>query len=173
MIPLNEVPEIEAALLQIRELENQIQAAADKRDQSIAFYRNRIDEAQKIFETDTAQIKFEIDNITVALKRFCDENPPVNRKSHKFAGGSFGYRKPDMRYVIGGSEANSDNAALLKFVKTGHQEFLRVKESVDWKTLKTKLTDDGEQVFLQDTGEVINGMRPVPQPEKFFVKVTS
>ena len=48
MIPLNEVPEIEAALLEIRKLEQQIQDAADKRDQSIMFYRDRIAEAQKI-----------------------------------------------------------------------------------------------------------------------------
>lgn len=173
MIPLNEVPEIEAALLEIRKLEQQIQDAADKRDQSIAFYRDRIDEAQKIFETDTAQIQFEIDNITVALKRFCDENPPVGRKSHKFAGGSFGYSKPSARYVIGDSEANSDNAALLKFVKAGHQEFLRVKESVDWKTLKTKIVNEDGVICLRTTGDVIDGMREIPQPDKFFVKVTS
>lgn len=173
MIPLNEVPEIEAALLHVRELEDQIKAAADKRDASIDFYKSRIDEAQRVFETDTAQIQFEIDNITIALKRFCDANPPDKRKSHKFAGGSFGYRKQDPRYIIGDSEATADNAALLEFVKTGHQEFLRVKESVDWKKLKSELLSEDGQVCLRDTGEVIADMRAVPQPDRFFVRTTT
>lgn len=167
---LSGVVDIETALLEIHKLEEQIQAAADKRDKQIEFFRGRIDKARKNFETDTTRLQFEIDSISVTLKRYFDENPPVSGKSHKFAGGTFGYRKQDPRYTIGDTEANADNPELLKFVKDGHNEFLRVKETVNWKKLKTALSDDGGNVFIKDTGEIIPGMKAFTQPDKFIVR---
>lgn len=170
MSKITNVAEVEAALLELHKLQNQIRDAEEKRDQSIAFYKQRIDEAKKVFDTDAAQLQFDIGNISIDLKKFYDANPPARGKSLKFAGGSFGYHKQETRYKIGDSEASADNLALLDFVKNGHEDFLRVKESVDWKKLKSELTSDGQTVYLNTTGEIIPDMQACPQPDRFSIK---
>ena len=164
------VAQVEEALLVYRQLEDEIRQAELKRDQSIDFYRERIEDAKKIFDAETAPTRCDMKNIANALQRFYDENPPRRGKTLKFAGGAFGWHKPSARYKCGDSEAGSDNPTLLDFVKNGHEDFLHIVESVDWKKLKAALVADGENVYLADSGEVIPDMRAIPQPDNFTVK---
>ena len=164
------VADIEAILLQIHDREQVISAAAQKRDASIDFYRQRIDDAKHIFETETAQVREEIAGLQIPLANYFRDNPPKGkRKSLKFAGGSFGFNKAATRYFLDGEELNADNKNLLAFVKNNRQEFVKVKENVDWAGLKAALDFDGETVFFRDTGEVFDGVRA---QKNFYVKVT-
>lgn len=164
--------EIEQTLLEIRDLETQIRDAEIKRDNSIAFYQNRIAEAKKVFNSDTYDARINLENLLIQLKKFYDENPPAKGKSHKFAGGKFGYSKHTPKFFYDGKPAASDNAALLKFVKNNHAQFVRTKEFVDWDNLKKNLDFDGDNVILADTGEVIPKMKVQTLPDKFSVKTT-
>lgn len=64
---------------------------------------------------------------------------------------------------------------LIHFVKHNAHEFYKVQytESVDWRAFKSKLkiSDDGD-VYLEDTGEIIDGLRAQILPDKFEVKLT-
>lgn len=164
------VAEVEAALDKLHALERQMRAAEIKRDQSIDYYRQRIDDARKIFNAEAAAVQFDMNGINAELKTFFDENPPLRGKTLKFAGGNFGYHKQGTRYKFGDSEADADNPDLLNFVKNGHEDFLRVKESVDWAKLRNNLVYCGDNVYLKSTGELIPDMRAIPQPDKFVVK---
>lgn len=164
--------EIEQTLLEIRELENQIHDAEIKRDNSIEFYRRRIAEAEKVFGTDTYDTRIKLENLFIQLKDFYDENPPTKGKSHKFAGGKFGYSKQPTKFFVDGKPAASNNLALLGYVKEHCPQFVRTKEFVDWDNLKKNLDFDGDNVILADTGEVIPDMKVQTLPDKFSVKVT-
>ena len=171
MTEITNVADVETALLKFNEFQKQIALAEAKRDKSIEFYRQLIENAREVCRKEVDQIQFDAADVRLALKKFYDANPPARgKKTHKFAGGSFGYRKQDPCFVIGDSEATADNPALLEFVKAGHEDFLRVKESVNWSKLKPELAIDGDAVYLKSTGEVIPDMKALPQPDKFDVK---
>lgn len=164
--------EIEQKLLVIRRLEKSIHDAELKRDQSILFYQRCIAEAQDVFRKDTADDRFQLENLMRSLQRYFDENPPTKGKSLKFAGGKFGYSKRTPKFFYDGTPAASDNAALLEFVKSNHAQFVRTKEFVDWDKLRKNLDFDGDNVTLADTGEIIPDMKVQQLPDKFTVKTT-
>lgn len=164
--------EIEQKLLVIRSLEKSIRDAEVKRDKSIEFYRCCIAQAHDVFRKDTADDRFQLENLIRSLKRYYDENPPTKGKSIKFAGGKFGYSKRTPKFFFDGEPAASDNAALLEFVKNNHAQFVRTKEFVDWDKLRKNLDFDGDNVTLADTGEIIPDMKVQQLPDKFTVKTT-
>ena len=164
--------EIEQKLLVIRSLEQSIHDAELKRDKSIGFYQRCILEAQEVFRKDTADARFQLENLMRSLQRYFDENPPAKGKSLKFAGGKFGYSKRTPKFFYDGTPAASDNAALLEFVKNNHAQFVRTKNFVDWDNLKKNLDFDGDNVILADTGEIIPDMKVQKLPDKFTVKTT-
>ena len=164
--------EIEQKLLEIRELENQFHDAEIKRDNSIEFYQRRIADTEKVFKSDTYDIRIKLENLLIQLKTFYDENPPTKGKSLKFAGGKFGYSKHTPKFYVDGKPASSDNLALLGYVKEHCPQFVRTKDFVDWDKLKKNLDFDGDNVILADTGEVIPEMKVQTLPDKFSVKVT-
>lgn len=161
------VADVEGILLDIHNRQQIINAAEKKRDASIDFYRQRIDEAKDICEDETAQARDDIALLSLKLERYFDANPPKKRKSLKFAGGSFGYNKASAKFFLDGEELNADSKTLLDFVKNERPDFVRVKESVDWLKLKANLDYDNENVFFSDTGEVFGG---VHVQKKFFVR---
>lgn len=164
------VADVEDILLKIHRHEQKISAAAQKRDASIDFYRQRIDDAKKIFDDETEWARNDIAELSATLEQYFREHPPTGkRKSLKFAGGSFGFSKAATKYFLDGEELNSDNKNLLAFVKNNRQEFVKVKENVDWAGLKAALDFDGDTVFFKDTGEVFDGVRA---QKNFYVKVT-
>jgi len=65
-----------------------------------------------------------------------------------------------------------DDTEMLEWVRANELPFIRVRETLDWSEMKGHLTptDDGE-VILQDTGEIVPGMRFVPGEVVFSVKV--
>jgi len=162
------VADIEAILLDIHRREESIAIAAEKRNQSVDFFKSLIHNAQQNFLDETAEDKSQIEILKHQLETYFTENPPKGRKSLKFAGGSFGYSKSQTKFFLNGEQVDADSQPLLSFVKAKHGEFLKIKEYVDWATFKTKLNaDDPDNVFLQDSGEIIDGLRA---KKTFFVK---
>ena len=164
--------EIEQALLEIRELENQFHAAEIKRDNSIEFYQRRIADTNDVFKSDTYDIRIKLENLLIQLQTFYDENPPTKGKSHKFAGGKFGYSKQPTKFFVDGKPATSDNPALINYVKSYCPQFLKLKELVDWSKLKDEIHVEDGTAYLKSTGEVIPEMKVQTLPDKFSVKVT-
>lgn len=164
--------EVEQTLLVIRNLEKLIRDAEVKRDQSLMFYRHCLDKANDVFRKDTADARFQLENLMRKLQNYYDENPPTKGKSHKFAGGKFGYTKQSPKFFIDGQPASADNPALLDYVKANSPQFVKLKESVNWDALKKNIYVEDGAAYLQDTGEIISNMKVQIVPDKFTVRTT-
>ena len=157
MIEQLSVADVEGILLKIHGLEQDIAVEKNKCDQSVAFFKARIDEAKNIFEQDTKDLQDSIAILKAKLERYFNDNPPTKTKSLKFAGGSFGYNKAQTKYFLNGIELNADNKDLLAIVD---KDYVKTKTYVDWAKFKTKLTfDKPDEVFIADTGELVEGLR--------------
>lgn len=155
------VEEINATLLQIRQHEQNISNAKTKRDQSVTYFQRFIANADHIFELETKEDGVAIELLKQKLKAHFDADPPKGRKSYQCAAGSFGYNRAQTKYFFNGSEAKADNKELARFcVESGRTQFIKVKEYLDWASLKKNLDfDDPDVVVMADTGEIIDGLR--------------
>ena len=160
--------DIEALLINIRNRQQLIDAAAAKRDEQINYFRSLIDSAKKNFDEVAQPVRADIEILKHQLENFYQDNPPLKGKSLKFAAGSFGYNKAQTKFYLNGSELNADNQELLAFVKRDYPEFLKQKEYVDWAGFKKNLiADDPDNVIISNTGEVVAGLRA---QKSFYVK---
>lgn len=157
MIEQLSIADVENILLRIHDIEQDIAAEKDKCDQSVAFFKARIDEAKNIFEQVTKDAQDTLAILKAKLERYFNDNPPTKTKSLKFAGGSFGYNKAQTKYFLNGVELNADNKDLLAIVD---KDYVKTKTYVDWAKFKTKLTFmKPDEVFISDTGELVEGLR--------------
>jgi len=164
------VADVEEILQQIHDLDEDIAVETNKRDQSIAFHRDKIDRAKEICNAATADARLKRAELSFILERYFNANPPTKTKTLRFSGGSFGYIKSSTKFFFNGEEVDANNIHLLDFAKSQKRhEFVKVKEILDWAKLKNAIDFDGDKVFFTDTGEIIDGLRP----QKFFsVKTT-
>ena len=154
------VADVEDILQQVHDLDQVIAVETDKRDQSIAFHREKIDRAKEICDTATADARLKRAELSFVLERYFNANPPTKTKTLKFSGGSFGYLKSSTKFFFNGEEVDANNKNLLDFAKqSGRQEFVKTKETLDWAKFKTALEFDNDGVFFADTGEFIDGLR--------------
>lgn len=168
------VEEVEGVLQQIRELQDEIDEAAQKRDASIRFFQSRIATAEKNFDNETKSAKLEIANLSILLEAYYDENPPKKKKSIPFVGGTIAKVKQHPKFYLGGKEIQNNDERLIAIVKQIAPEYVKVKseEYTDWAKLKGKLliVDDG--VVFEETGEFIPDMRGRIEPDKFTVTLS-
>lgn len=165
------VEEINATLLKIRQHEQVIAAAKSKRDQSVVYFKQLINNANHVFELETKEDAIEIELLKQKLKSYFDACPPKGRKSYSFAAGSFGYNKAQTEYYFNGTKVNADNKDFARFcVESGRAQFIKVKEYLDWAAVKKSLDfDDPNAVVFADTSEIVDGLRA----EKIFSVNTS
>lgn len=164
------IVEAEETLGKIAELEKVIRGNEQKRDALIAHYQEKIQAAETICDRDSAQARVEIALLTEQLKRYAENNLDGNKKSIAFPSGKLAFRKQPTRFFFDDmQEARSTDERLIKFAKANAPEFVKITETVAWDKLKQKLVVDGEEVFYNATGELINGLRAQVQPDKFTV----
>lgn len=157
---LMSVADVEETLQLIHDIDTEIAAETTKRDQSVAFHREKIERAKEICDTATADARLKRSDLVFQLERYFNANPPSKSKTLKFSGGTFGYLKSTTKFFFNGEEVNSDNKNLLDFAKSQNRyEFVKTKETLDWAKLKNAIDFDGDSVFFTDTGEVIDGLR--------------
>lgn len=163
-------------LEQIKNLQAQITAAEAERDEFKSYYEAKIANAEKICTDKTDTLRTEIALLTEELKRFAVNNLPDDRKSIALPTGTLQFSKTATRYFYDDLKpVSGTDERLIHFVKHNAHEFYKVQytESVDWRAFKSKLkiSDDGD-VYLGDTGEIIDGLRAQILPDKFEVKPT-
>lgn len=162
--------EVEELLGQIAAYQEQLKSLEDKRDQLIAHYQEKIRAAETICDRESAQARVEIALLTEKLKRYAENNLEDGKKSIAFPSGKLAFRKQPTRFFFDDmQEARSTDERLIKFAKANAPEFVKITETVAWDKLKQKLVVDGEEVFYNATGELINGLRAQVQPDKFTV----
>ena len=153
--------DIEQILLNIRLHEQHIATEQARFNETAAFYQQFIDKAKVNFDEATADDRAEIELLKARLQRDFDANPPTGRKSRKYAGGSFGYKKNSTKFFFNGVEVDANNKGLTRFcADNGYSQFIKVKEYLDWAGLKKNLDfDTPDTVTIATTGEVVDGLR--------------
>ena len=149
-------------LEQIAELQVQIKAAEDERDEFIAHYQAKIERARDICAKATIEPRREIEVLTEALRRYAEANLSEGRKSIRLPSGTLSFHRQYPKYFIDGRAANAQSPALLTFAKANAPEYVKVTEYVDWSGLKR---------HLQETGEYVEGLEVQEFPDAFTVKV--
>lgn len=147
---------------QIAELQAQIKAAQDERDEFIDHYEMKIARACDICEKATIAPRREIEELTEVLRRYAAANLPEGRKSIRLPSGTLKFHRQYPKYFIDGREVNAQSPALLTFAKANAPEFVKTTEYVNWSGLKR---------HLQETGEYVEGLEVQEFPDAFTVKV--
>lgn len=68
------------------------------------------------------------------------------------------------------TKVEHDDEKLLVWLKQNACEYIRTKESVDWRTLKDQLYENSGEYFLRETGEKVPGVSDSIVPAEFEVK---
>lgn len=170
------VIEADEALEKIKNLQEQIKSAEQERDEFKSYYEAKIANAEQICEQKTEAVRAEIAILTEELKRFAQANLPADKKSIALPTATLQFRKSSPQFFFDDLKpVSGTDARLIHFVKHNAHNFYQVKytESVDWRAFKSKLkiSDDGE-VYLEDTGEIIDGLRAQRLPDSFKVEFT-
>ena len=150
----------DALLEEIAQREAEIKAAEHERDAFIARYQMKIAAAEDICERKTREARESIALITEELRRYAVTQITDKKRSVTLPGGTLAFRKQEPKFFFDDlKEANGSDERLIHFVKHNAHSFLKVKveESVDWAKFKRQLSisDDGSNVFLKDTAEII------------------
>ena len=169
--------EADEIMEQIKSYKAKIKAAEDERDAFISHYNEKIEAAKQICEDKTEEARAQVAIWTEALRSYAQANLPENKKSITLPTGTLQFRKSSPQFFYDDLKpANAKDERLIHFVKHNAHEFLKVKveETVDWAKFKSKLafSDDGHDVYLADTGEIIDGLRAQTLPDTFKVELT-
>lgn len=164
------------ALEQIKNLQEQIKSAEQERDEFKAHYESKIAAAEVICANTVDNLQSQISLLTEELKRFAVDNLPADKKSIALPSGTLKFRKSAPQFFYDDlKQASATDERLIKFVKHNASQFYKVTytESVDWQHFRSKLkiSEDGE-VYLEDTGEWIEGLHAQILPDKFEVKTS-
>lgn len=81
---------------------------------------------------------------------------------YKLVSGTLALKPQQPEYI-------KDADTLLDWAK-GNSAYVKTTESVDWAALKKASHVDGEELVLNDTGEVIPGVKVFPLPDKFVIE---
>lgn len=167
--------EADEVLERLKQLQAQIAAAESERDAFISHYEAKIDAAKQICADKTSEAREQIAIWTEALKQFAQANLPENKKSITLPTGTLQFRKSSPQFFYDDLKpANAQNERLIHFVKHNARDYLKVKieETVDWAKFKSKLEiSEGGEVFIGDTGEIVDGLHAQILPDKFEVKM--
>lgn len=163
--------EVEDCLERLSELKAEVEAARARCEAFKSHYRAKILQADKNFETDTAQARAEIDSLMVELRRFAMANITGKVKHLKFPSGKLCLTKQSPLFFIGGEAVINDNPKLIELVRNLDADLIQTKTVARWGELKKRLEVDGDgNVYLKDTGEVVPDMRAKLLPDEFTVK---
>jgi len=163
--------EVEEKLARLSELNAEITAAQKRRDNFQSHYREKILKAEQNFETDTAEMRAEMDSLMTGLRRYAETHITGKTKHLKFPSGKLCLTKRDPQFFIGGVAVTNDNPTLIEIARKLDAELVKTQEVAAWGELKKRLeVDDNGNVCVKETGEVIPDMRARIEPDKFSVK---
>ena len=107
----------------------------------------------------------QINYYTMLLQTYAESILTDKKKSMKLPEGTIGIKKQ-------ADKIEYEEELVLDYLKKNHPEFIRtkVKEEIDKKTLKAEAEVVDGAYFIG--GNEIEGIKVVPQPQKFYIKPT-
>ena len=154
------------ALRKIRHMKQNQKKNKKLAESQIEKIKKEIDEINHWLEKENDKIQKNIDFMKTKLKNYAydlkDENPGL--KTHNLPFGALKFRKRRPKW-------NYEDDRLLEFAQKNLKEAIKVKKKVDKRKLKKKSEVVGDKAVLEDTGEIIEGVKVVQRPEKFKIDV--
>lgn len=162
---VDDIPKAEWALKKIAHY-NKVKA---KRK---AEYEQMQADNERWYQQETADADRQIEYFQSLLRPFAEkELEGSKKKSVALPSGKIGFRAGAQKFFLGADEVKNDNPALIGFVKSSLPELLKVKESVDWATMKKNLVALSDGKVITKDGEIVPEMRVEVGDVKFYVEV--
>lgn len=107
----------------------------------------------------------QINYYTMLLQTYAEETLTDKKKSMKLPEGTIGLKKQ-------ADKVEYEDDVVLEYLKENHPELIRtkVKEEIDKKTLKAEAEVVDGAYFIG--GNEVEGIKVIPQPQKFYIKPT-
>lgn len=176
MIELDELPElseleVDELLEQVATLNAHINTEKQRLDAFVEHYQTKIARAQENFDKATEHDRIELAAVTDRLERWARVNITGKKRSLNFPSGKLAFRRQQPLFTIGGESVSNVNPALIDIARRVDSELVKTREVADWAELKKRLNVDNEgNVYLKDTGELVDEMHAENQPDKFTLE---
>ena len=142
----------EYALKRIRETQDEVDKFRAYYDEQIAKMQERADGIRAFY--------------LAHLERYFNSVPHKTTKTQET------YELPSAKLVLkkqAPEYVREDDKVILFLHDTDNEQFIKVKESLDWAELKKSVDVIGEECFLKETGEAVPGISVVEREPKFDV----
>ena len=150
----------EWALAKIREEQAEAQRIINVCKSMIMHYEEQIKKAEEDFEKKTAYLRWQLEQYFDSVKKRRTKTQEV----YKLPSGTLRRKYPR-------PELKRDEGKLVTWLKERNMnEYVKVKETVDWANLKKTIKVAGNKV-VDDNGEVVEGITVVERPPVFEVEV--
>lgn len=129
---------------------------------------NKISQLQEALEKEKEQAEKNINFFTGKLAQYFATVPKKKTKTQE------SYKLPSGRLVkkYRNPEFIRKDEELVKWLEENNMtELIKIRKSANWAKLKKKAQVAGDKVVLEDTGEVINGVKAVERNPEFKVEV--
>lgn len=147
------------AVRKIKEEKQEYDRIRELGEQQIAEIQEKIDRAKRRFEQNTSFL-------TSKLAQYFNTVPHKKTKTRE----TYRLLSGNLVLKLGGVKATLDDEKLVKWLKSnGYTDFVKVEEKPTWGELKKKLNLEAGLATMADTGEIVEGITVVQQPDTFVV----
>ncbi|AEE95754.1 host-nuclease inhibitor Gam family protein [Mahella australiensis] len=132
--------------------------------------KNKIAQVQEWLDKQKEQAEQQRSFFCALLKQYFESLPATavkqtkTQKIYKLPSGVLRLKQQQPEYL-------KDEDKLLEWVKTNKPQFVKIKESVNWSSLKELVATAGDKAVDTQTGEVIDGIEIVEREPKFDVEI--
>lgn len=167
------IVEVEETLEKIREINRLIESKQAQYDAVAAYHQEKIERAKEICDKETAPYRTLLEEEKLHLRRFAEANITGKKRSLELPSGTLSFRKRQPIFYLDGVKVTGDNPELIELARNIDADLIKVKttEAADWASLKKRLAlDEAGNVYLEETGEVLAGMRAQILPDDFNIE---
>lgn len=149
------------ALKKIKTEKDELDRLTELAQNEIARLQDKLQKAQRRYEQNTAFL-------TSMLSQYFDTVPHKTTKT-----GTESYQLLNGKLVLkpAGIKAEADDEQLVAWLRqNGMEDMIKVEEKAKWGDLKKKLRFVGTVATIEETGELVEGVKAVETPATFSVK---
>lgn len=123
--------------------------------------RLKIDSQKKLFENKTNFLKTKL----YEYFKKVETKKSKTQEKYKLLSGTLVKK-------IGGQKLEPNKEELTRWLKENkYNDFIKIKEDIDWLELKKEVTISNNKVVIKETGEIIEGINIVEKQDTFEVKI--
>jgi len=148
------------AIRKIKDEKQEYDRIRELGEQQIALIEEKIARAKRRFEQNTGFL-------TSKLAQYFNTVPHKKTKTRE----TYRLLSGNLVLKLGGVKATPDDEKLVPWLKAnGYTDFVKVEEKATWGELKKKLNlESGTMATIAETGEIVEGITLMQQPDTFVV----